>query len=73
MLDPSGCDETIQALMFGGNVRDGSVESSGVLHVHLAVVDRASELAYTLLGLEEVGRGFCESIDAVDWTDVSFV
>jgi hypothetical protein len=64
MLHPSGCDETIQALMFGG---------SRVLHVYLAVVDRASELAYTLLGLEEVGRGFCESIDAVDWTDVSFV
>jgi hypothetical protein len=55
MLYSSGCNETIQALMFGCNVRDGRVESSRILHVHLAVVDRASELANTLLGLEKVG------------------
>jgi hypothetical protein len=72
-LNSSGCNETIQALMFGSNVRDGRIESSRILHVHLAVVDRASELAYTLFGLEEIGRRLCESIDAVDWTDVSFV
>lgn len=52
--------------MFGGNFRDGVIESNRILHVHLAVVDRTPELADTLLGLEEVGRRFIESIDAVD-------
>jgi hypothetical protein len=72
-LHSSGRNETIQALMFGGNVRDGRIESSRVLHVYLAVVDRASELADTLLGFVKVRRRFIESIDAVDWIDVSFV
>jgi ABC-type uncharacterized transport system fused permease/ATPase subunit len=71
-LHSSGRNETIQALMFGGNVRDGRIESSRVLHVYLAVVDRASELADTLLGFVKVRRRFIESIDAVDWIDVSF-
>jgi hypothetical protein len=65
-LHSSGCNETVEALMFGGNFRDGVIESNRILHVHLAVVDRTSELADTLLGLEEVGRRFIESIDAVD-------
>jgi hypothetical protein len=55
VLHSSSCDEAIQALMLCGNVRDGRIESGRVLYIHLPVMDRAPELAHTLLGLEKVG------------------
>lgn len=64
-MHASGSDETVQALMLGGDVCYGRIKSDGILDVYLAVMDGAAELVNPLFGLEELCRWFRKSVNAV--------
>lgn len=64
-MHASGSDETVQALVLGGDVFYGRIESDGILDIDLAVMDGAAELVNPLFGLEEFCRWFRKSVNAV--------
>lgn len=70
-MHTSGGDEAVQALVLGGDIRYGRIESGSVLNIDLAVVDGAAELVNTLLSLEELRRWLRKAVNAVYWRIVS--